>query len=90
MCTFNITLNETLMERILPSFSSQQALKTYAQKQLEEVFIRFAEQQARSEDALIKPLNQLDPTIQDLCGICHVEENDLNGDNARKVLLEDA
>lgn len=90
MCTFNITLNETLMERILPSFSSQQALKTYAQKQLEEVFIRFAEQQARSEDALIKPLNQLDPTIQDLCGICHVDENDLNGDNARKVLLEDA
>lgn len=90
MCTFNITLNETLMKRILPSFSSQQALKTYAQKQLEEVFIRFAEQQARSEDAMIKPLNQLDPTIQDLCGICHVDENDLNGDNARKVLLEDA
>lgn len=88
MCTLNITLNDALMERIRPSFASQQAIMAYAQKQLEEIFVRFAEQHTASETTMMKSLNQLDPTIQELCGICHVEENDLNGDNARNMILE--
>lgn len=88
MCTLNITLNDALMEKIRPSFASQQAIMAYAQKQLEEIFVRFAEQHTASETTMMKSLNQLDPTIQELCGICHVEENDLNGDNARNMILE--
>lgn len=85
MCTLNITLNDALMERIRPSFASQQAIMAYAQKQLEEIFVRFAEQHTASETTMMKSLNQLDPTIQELCGICHVEENDLNGDTTTVV-----
>ncbi len=77
------------MDKIRPSFPSQQAIMAYAQKQLEEIFVRFAEQHSASETTRLKSLTQLDPTIQELCGICHVDENDLNGDNARKMILED-
>lgn len=80
MCTLNITLNDALMERIRPSFASQQAILAYAQKQLEEIFVRFAEQQTGAETPKLKSLSQLDPALQELCGICHVDENDLNGD----------
>ena len=88
MCTLNITLNDSLMDRIRPSFPSQQAIMAYAQKQLEEIFVRFVEQHAEHETPMMKPLSQLDPALQELCGICHVDENDLNGDNARKMILE--
>lgn len=88
MCTLNITLSDTLMERIRPSFASQQAILAYAQTQLEGIFVRFAEQNTGTDSIKIKSLGQLDPTLQELCGICHVEENDLNGDNARKIVLE--
>lgn len=70
------------MDRIRPSFPSQQAIMAYAQKQLEEIFVRFAEQHAELETPMMKPLSQLDPALQELCGICHVDENDLNGDKA--------
>ena len=36
---------------------------------------------------MMKPLSQLDPALQELCGICHVDENDLNGDGARKMMI---
>lgn len=76
------------MDRIRPSFPSQQAIMVYAQKQLEEIFVRFAEQQAEKGTPKMKSLSQLDPALQELCGICHVDENDLNGDSARKMILE--
>lgn len=88
MCTLNITLNDTLMERIRPAFPSQQAIMAYAQKQLEEIFVRFAEQHSALETPMMKSLNQLDPAIRELCGICHVDENDLNGDYARQSMME--
>lgn len=78
MCTINITLNDALMERIRPSFSSQQAIIAYAQKQLEEIFNRFVEQHSEANAAVVKPLSKLDPALQELCGICHVDESDLN------------
>ncbi len=40
------------------------------------------------EETYLKPLNQLDPLLQELCGICHVDESDLNGDKAREMILE--
>lgn len=88
MCTLNITLSDALMEKIRPSFASQQAIMAFAQKQLEEIFIRFADQHTEAETPMMKSLSQLDPVLQELCGICRVEENDLNGDNARKTVME--
>ena len=52
MCTLNITLSDTLMNRIRPSFPSQQALLAYAQKQLEIMFTQFAEKQTQQADVL--------------------------------------
>ncbi|MCQ2974097.1 MAG: hypothetical protein MJ211_04730 [Bacteroidales bacterium] len=36
----------------------------------------------------LKPINELDPLLQELCGICNIDENDLNGDLQRKKELE--
>lgn len=40
------------------------------------------------DEILIKSLSQLNPALQELCGICHVDETDLNGDVARSQILE--
>ena len=42
-----------------------------------------------STTTTLKSLSQLDPSIQELCGICHVAENDLNGDYARELMVGD-
>lgn len=65
MCTLNITLSDKLMERIRPSFSSQQALLAYAQKQLEIMLTQFAEQS--STNVSIKENTQ--HRHEELCGI---------------------
>ncbi|MBQ0029718.1 MAG: hypothetical protein KBT32_04705 [Bacteroidales bacterium] len=42
----------------------------------------------KTSKAVLKPLAQLDPAIQSLCGICHVEEADINGEKAREEALK--
>lgn len=52
------------MDRVRPSFSSQQALLAYAKKQLEIMFTQFAEKQAqlaeKSNDEMENALNFID------------------------------
>ncbi len=35
----------------------------------------------------MRSLNELDPVLQELCGICNISEKDLNGDEAREIEL---
>lgn len=65
MCTLNITLSDTLMDRIRPCFSSQQALLAYAQKQLETMLTQFAEQSSLDVPAKSTVRHR----HEELCGI---------------------
>lgn len=88
MCTINLTLSDAVMEQIKPAFPSQEALVKYAQQQLENLFLKIAQQnKEQKKSSKIKSFDQLSPEIQQLCGICHVAEDDLNGDNARTDAL---
>ena len=75
MCTLNITLSDALMDRIRPSFSSQQALLAYAQSQLEMMFIRLAEQSSLNVSKEMNARHR----HEDLCGIFsdNVDSTDL-------------
>lgn len=65
MCTLNIKLSDTLMDRIRPSFPSQQAILAYAQKQLEMMFMQYAEQRTPIDVAKLSARHK----HETLCGI---------------------
>ena len=41
MCSYNITLNDTLVEKVRPSFSDDKALELWLQQQIEELLLNF-------------------------------------------------
>lgn len=45
MCKYNITLNDTLVEKVRPSFADDQALTVWLQQQMEEFLLNFYLQQ---------------------------------------------
>lgn len=40
------------------------------------------------KDSVIRPLEDLSPEIQNLCGICNIAEDDINGEIARSEALK--
>lgn len=49
MCSYNITLNDTLVEKVRPSFADDQALTLWLQQQIEELLLDFyARQEVRT------------------------------------------
>lgn len=45
MCTYNITLNASLVEKVRPSFPDDQALTLWLQQQIEELLLDYYTQQ---------------------------------------------
>ena len=41
MCSYNITLNDTLVEKVRPSFADDHALEQWLQQQMEEVLLDY-------------------------------------------------
>ena len=41
MCSYNITLNDTLVEEVRPSFASDKALEQWLQQQIEELLLDY-------------------------------------------------
>lgn len=41
MCSYSITLNDTLVEKVRPSFSDDKALELWLQQQIEELLLNF-------------------------------------------------
>ena len=41
MCSYNITLNDTLVEKVRPSFADDNALQHWLQQQMEEVLLDY-------------------------------------------------
>ena len=50
MCSYNITLNDALVEKVRPSFANDEALEQWLQQQIEAVLIEYyALQEKRSK-----------------------------------------
>lgn len=41
MCSYNITLSDTLMEKVRPAFADDKALEQWLQQQMEELLLNF-------------------------------------------------
>ena len=68
MCTYNISVNDTLMETIRPAFPNELALEQWLQQQMDIIIIEFAAKQQ-------VPIKSKQPLSQRLRGIAKVPEN---------------
>ena len=63
MCTYSITLNDTLVEKARPAFPDDKALQNWLQEQMSIVLERFLSnqmaQQAMVEESLTTAFNEL-------------------------------
>ena len=50
--------------------------------------VLFYKMSAKNVSSPMKPLEELNPVLQQLCGICSVSENDINGELARSEALK--
>ena len=50
--------------------------------------VLFYKMSAKNAPSPMKPLEELNPVLQRLCGICSVSENDINGELARSEALK--
>lgn len=51
MCSYNITLDDTIVEKVRPSFADDQALTLWLQQQIEELLLRHYTQQEKRNRA---------------------------------------
>lgn len=51
MCTYNITLNDTLVEKARPAFADDKALQQWLQEQVSVALERFLSKQMETESA---------------------------------------
>lgn len=59
MCTYNITLNDTLVEKARPAFADENALQQWLQEQLSAALELFLEQHTRVKDSMTTAFNEL-------------------------------
>ena len=80
MCSYNITLDDTLVKKVKPSFADEKALKLWLQQQMEELLRNYAQ---HSDRLLISSDEQAVPDIVlSLLGAgMPIDDNDLNGHN---------
>ena len=57
MCTYNISVNDTVIETIRPAFADEKALEQWLQRQMDMILIEFAAKQKASV-ARKQPLSQ--------------------------------
>lgn len=68
MCTFHLSLNDSLVDRIRPSFEDEEAVNVWMQKQLELAILSFTASQTPR-------LEKKQTLSQRLRGIAHAPEN---------------
>lgn len=68
MCTYNISVNDTLMETIRPAFPNELALEQWLQRQMDIIIIEFAAKQQVH-------VNSKQPLSQRLRGIAKAPDN---------------
>ena len=61
MCSYNITLNDSLVEKVRPSFADDQALELWLQQQIEALLLKYYTQKDvrdRARKAVLAMRNQ--------------------------------
>ena len=89
MCSYNITLNDTLVEKVRPSFADDQALTLWLQQQMEELLLDYSARQEASHGQ--KAYEQVVPdVVLSLLGAgLPLADDDLNGRKAYYQHLEE-
>ena len=55
MCSYNITLSETLVEQVRPSFADDKALERWLQEQVEEILLDYYDAQLEAKSKTPPP-----------------------------------
>lgn len=55
MCSYNITLDDTLVEKVRPSFSDDNALKLWLQRQMEDLLLDYYVAQLEAKSTTTPP-----------------------------------
>lgn len=64
MCTYNISIDDALMERVRPAFADNAAIKDWMQSQVEVLLLQIVSENAKKKDAQMR-------LSQRLRGIAH-------------------
>ena len=89
MCTYNITLSDTLVEKVRPSFADDKALELWLQKQLEELMQNYHVQQVTRHSIRTNEQPIPDVVLSLLGAGMPLDDDDLNGRGAYYKHLEE-
>ena len=88
MCSYNITLDDTLVKQVKPSFTNEKALKLWLQQQMEELLRNYV----RQKSVMVTPTEEgtiPDVVLSLLGAVVPLEHNDLNGRNDYYKYIEE-
>ena len=89
MCSYTITLDDTIVEKVRPSFADDQALTLWLQQQMEELLLHYQLRQAPLPNNSIDEQTIPDVVLSLLGAGLPLDDNDLNGRNAHYQFLEE-
>ena len=89
MCSYNITLNDTLMEKVRTSFSDDQALTLWLQQQIEELLLNYYLRQESMSNQQTEEQPIPDIVLSLLGAGEPLSDDDLNGRRAYYQYLEE-
>jgi hypothetical protein len=89
MCSYNITLSDSLVEKVRPSFADDKALTLWLQQQMEEILLNRLTQQKQGH-RFITDRQAIPDVVLSLLGAgMPLADDDLNGRNAYYQHLEE-
>lgn len=81
MCTYNLSFNDALMERVRPIFPSEDAVTQWMQEQMSLLLVRLAAQQEQTE----KPKEHLSVRLRGIASV--PKEFDYKQELANRIVL---
>ena len=89
MCSYNITLSDTLVEKVRPSFADDNALRLWLQKQLETFLLNYYVRQEPRRNTSTNDQSIPDEVLRLLGAGIPLDGDDLNGRKAYYQHLEE-
>ena len=89
MCSYNITLNDSLVEKVRPSFPDDQALTLWLQQRMEELLLEYYARQKPSHNISADEEHIPDVVLSLLGAGIPLADDDLNGREAYYKHLEE-
>lgn len=89
MCSYNLTLNDTLVEKVRPSFGSDKALEQWLQQQIEDLLLDYYVRQEPQHNTFASDQPVPDVVLRLLGAGLPLDDDDLNGRKAYYQHLEE-